>query len=1558
MAQSVAQSAQQASKAVSGMGDGAASAAQKIGAAQGSIVDAVRKSTDTLTLQQQRFISGIEKQATIASQGKAAYLELRASQLGVGDAAAAAIAKIRAAEQGTASLGNAAAKTAYQLRQVAPQVTDIVTQLAAGQAPIQILIQQGGQLKDVFGGVGPAVKALGGYLATLITPTSVLAAGVGVLALAYIQGAKEARAFTTAAILSGSDLGKSLSNYTDLRDAITGIGATKGKAAEVLTEIAAKGELAGTAIKDIAQAAILMEKATGQATEKTVAQFVALAKSPTDAIAKLNDQYNFLTSATYKQIKALEDQGKKQEAANLAEQTYAEALKTRAQSVVDSAGTMEKAWNKVAGGAKAAWDAMLGVGRQLSVAEQLGQVQAKIARAQGPFDPTPGSGNAELRAQLPLLQEQAKALQRKLEIEQGYAVVSAQNTQLEKDKIDYLKEGDQYLTKRQQMEKEIARERERDRPLIQQGLLTEEDLTKRIAAIREKYVETTGESEVAQLKARLETLKKFNAELGKQIESGIFPADGQQPTQAEQKALALQHELAGSILGKARAEKEAALAVAEETVAEEKRSAVLKATATAVKEAQAALLAQVSAVTGQADAIRQQAAEQEAANAVFGKGRVAVEEYRLAQTKATYAELEATETADPRYVAGLKDKVEAQKRYVEALTEAANKQLAYNNLQLTQANQRDASLIAYELSVVGQVADVRALLIERRRIELDYAQKIADVDKGEGSESAKAEARRVIEQQREVALSNATTRAVVDQWQRASDEISNSLTDAFTQAFENGGNIGKNLAQALKREFANLVLRPTIQAALSASGIPQLLGQQAGSLTGAASGLFGLPSIGSLFGGSQTGSATGVIAGDFVPDVEARALGSAGSAGFMGSIGSALPYVGAALLAAQAFGLFDHGGPKTESGAGSGVPLRGDAAAAQAIVDAITAGYKQAADAIGAKNTLDNLGAFIGTDPQGTAQTQLQVIAGNFNRGTLTGGGALGENVGRDPAALAQAEALAITQAIVKGLQDNAGSGPLADFIKSFDITSASLDTLQHALQVVTDVGTLDTALGSLGDTFSSLKGLSIDNKEALAQQFGGVQNLVAGLANFNDKFLTDAEKQALTQQQLSEAFAKAGVALPASIDAFREAALAAEQAVGTPDGDAKFKVFIDNASTFYDLAQQTGSAIGDAAGSLADALDKLANPIRTVQDIAQSIFNLQKESSSLQVQLLQAKGDTPGAQALQRTIDTAGLTDAEVAIYDYNQSLRAQIDALTSATQAEQAAAQQRYDLETQLLQLQGDTAALRERELATLDPTNRAIQEQIYALQDQQSAAEAAAQAAQDAANAQAELAAKAQAIAQERYGLETQLLQLQGDTAALRQRELDALDPTNRALLQQIFALEDAQAAEEKRTAALQKAKDAAQQIRDEWVQVAQSLTDEAKRIRGVMVAESTAGLTTQFAILTAQARALDKNAAASLPGAAEALLANAETTARSRADLMTVRGQVAQSLEITAGQLTALSAGQQTVEELRGLRADFKAANERQSKHEAKTAALEKRVADVLDEWKSNDFAVTT
>ena len=50
------------------------------------------------------------------------------------------------------------------MRSVPAQMTDVVTQLAGGQSPLLILTQQGGQLRDMFGGVGPAVRAVGTYL--------------------------------------------------------------------------------------------------------------------------------------------------------------------------------------------------------------------------------------------------------------------------------------------------------------------------------------------------------------------------------------------------------------------------------------------------------------------------------------------------------------------------------------------------------------------------------------------------------------------------------------------------------------------------------------------------------------------------------------------------------------------------------------------------------------------------------------------------------------------------------------------------------------------------------------------------------------------------------------------------------------------------------------------------------------------------------------------------------------------------------------------------------------------------------------------------------------------------------------------------------------------------------------------------------------------------------------------------------------------------------------------------------------------------------------------------
>ena len=62
------------------------------------------------------------------------------------------LAKLRELESANTRVGLSAAQMTNNLRMVPAQMTDIVTSLASGQKPMTVLLQQGGQLKDMFGG--------------------------------------------------------------------------------------------------------------------------------------------------------------------------------------------------------------------------------------------------------------------------------------------------------------------------------------------------------------------------------------------------------------------------------------------------------------------------------------------------------------------------------------------------------------------------------------------------------------------------------------------------------------------------------------------------------------------------------------------------------------------------------------------------------------------------------------------------------------------------------------------------------------------------------------------------------------------------------------------------------------------------------------------------------------------------------------------------------------------------------------------------------------------------------------------------------------------------------------------------------------------------------------------------------------------------------------------------------------------------------------------------------------------------------------------------------------
>ncbi len=156
----------------------------------------------------------------------------------------------------------------------------------------------------------------------------------------------------------------------------------------------------------------------------------------------------------------------------------------------------------------------------------------------------------------------------------------------------------------------------------------------------------------------------------------------------------------------------------------------------------------------------------------------------------------------------------------------------------------------------------------------------------------------------------------------------------------------------------------------------------------------------------------------------------------------------------------------------------------------------------------------------------------------------------------------------------------------------------------------------------------------------------------------------------------------------------------------------------------------------------------------------------------------------------------------------------------------------------------------------------------------------------------------IASERQGLERQLLELRGDTAAIRALDLAKLDASNRALQQQLWAMQDGQAAAK-----------AADELRQAWTSVGDSIMDEVRRIRGLTDTAGAGGsfatLLGQFNAANAAARGGDMDVAKTLPGLSQALLSAAADAATSRQELDRVRAQTAASLKQTNAVIAALA-----------------------------------------------------
>ena len=301
----------------------------------------------------------------------------RSSMAGTATAANQAGAAIKNLE---AQTGMSARQMQAALRGVPAQFTDIFTSLASGQQPLTVFLQQGGQLKDMFGGIGPAARALGGYVLGLINPFTLAAAAAAALGYAYFKGSEEAERFNRTLILTGNAGGATADGLMDAAAAVKAMGAgTQGRAAEILDKIAASGQVGTASLARFAAAALQLEKVGGPAAEETAKAFAELGKDPLKASIKLNESTNYLTESVYKQLKALDAQGRQTEAARVAQEAYATAVEQRTPAVLTHLGSIERAWMAIKREAKGAWDFLASIGRDDTQGEELQFLQKQLA---------------------------------------------------------------------------------------------------------------------------------------------------------------------------------------------------------------------------------------------------------------------------------------------------------------------------------------------------------------------------------------------------------------------------------------------------------------------------------------------------------------------------------------------------------------------------------------------------------------------------------------------------------------------------------------------------------------------------------------------------------------------------------------------------------------------------------------------------------------------------------------------------------------------------------------------------------------------------------------------------------------------------------------------------------------------------------------------------------------------------------------------------------------------------------------------------------------------------
>lgn len=237
------------------------------------------------------------------------------------------------------------------MRTLPAQFTDIATQLAGGQSPFLILLQQGGQIKDQFGSVQGALSGVGEYIrsmAGMINPTTIALGGligtIGLLAAAAYNSSEQFDQVARSVIMMGGAGFASMQQLNEAAEEVAGKTNTSiSSTVDTLVTLNDTGKYTASQMKQIATAITLMGKA-GNDTKTAMSDFGKIVSDPVKGLASLNEQYGFVDEAMIKHIIQLRKQKGEQAAVTEAINLFAGVMEKRAQETIEATDNIGKAW--------------------------------------------------------------------------------------------------------------------------------------------------------------------------------------------------------------------------------------------------------------------------------------------------------------------------------------------------------------------------------------------------------------------------------------------------------------------------------------------------------------------------------------------------------------------------------------------------------------------------------------------------------------------------------------------------------------------------------------------------------------------------------------------------------------------------------------------------------------------------------------------------------------------------------------------------------------------------------------------------------------------------------------------------------------------------------------------------------------------------------------------------------------------------------------------------------------------------------------------------------------